>query len=147
MGNKKAVDDRFKRFGTVSFTALTRVNDFITHLEQDKVMGTRCTTCGRTFFPPRADCFKCLPGEMEWFEVSGQGRLVTFSRLKYGPVGFEDDLPYAIALVEYDGFKVFGRIADDIPEQELRVGMAMETKANRLPGGQLNYVFQKAGDA
>jgi hypothetical protein len=30
---KKEVDDRFKKFGTVSFTAITKTNDFISYLE------------------------------------------------------------------------------------------------------------------
>ncbi|RLB37641.1 MAG: DNA-binding protein, partial [Deltaproteobacteria bacterium] len=40
MGKKKDVDTRFSRFGTVSFTSITKVNDFIDYLEQGKVMGT-----------------------------------------------------------------------------------------------------------
>ena len=55
MGSKD-IDDRFKKFGTVSFTATTKVNDFIDFLEQGKVMGTLCRGCGLKFFPPRADC-------------------------------------------------------------------------------------------
>ena len=31
MGKKKEVDDRFKKFGTVSFASITKVNDFIRH--------------------------------------------------------------------------------------------------------------------
>ena len=56
MGKKKEVDDRFKKFGTVSFTSITKINDFIDSLEKGKVMGTRCKGCGLAFFPPRADC-------------------------------------------------------------------------------------------
>jgi uncharacterized OB-fold protein len=141
---KRAVDDRFKKFGTVSFTATTKVNDFIDYLEQGKVAGNRCKDCGRVFFPPRADCYHCLAGNMEWFEIAGTGRLVTYSKLEYAPVGFGEDLPYAIAVLDYGDFKVFGRIARDVPEQEIRVGMDMRTVVNELPNGQLNYVFQKA---
>ena len=140
---KKEVDDRFKKFGTVSFTAITRVNDFVDYLEKGKVMGTKCKECGQIFFPPRADCFQCLSKDMAWFEISGKGKLVTYSRLKYAPVGFEDDLPYAIALLDYGDYKVFGRIAADVPEEEIKVGMEMKTLVNELPNGQLNYVFQK----
>jgi uncharacterized OB-fold protein len=43
-----------EKFGTVSFTKTTRVNDFIDHLENGKVMYTHCKTCGADFFPPRA---------------------------------------------------------------------------------------------
>ncbi|MBK5101520.1 MAG: Zn-ribbon domain-containing OB-fold protein [Desulfobacteraceae bacterium] len=144
MGKKKEVDDRFKKFGTVSFTSITKINDFIDYLEQGKVMGTKCNNCGLLFFPPRADCHQCLSADMEWFEVSGTGKLVTYSKLEYAPVGFGDDLPYAIALLDYGDYKVFGRIAGDVPEEEIRVGMEMKTKANTLPNGQLNYVFTKA---
>ena len=81
---------------------------------------------------------------MEWFEVTGRGRLVTYSRLAFAPVGFQDDVPYCIALLDYGDFKVFGRIAADLPEEELKVGMEMVTTVNTLPNGQLNYVFRKA---
>jgi uncharacterized OB-fold protein len=138
---KKEVDDRFKKFGTVSFTAITKTNDFIDYLERGKVMGTRCKDCGARFFPPRSDCAKCLKSNMEWFEVSGAGKLVSFSELKYGPVGFEDDLPYTIALVDYGDYKVFGRISKEIPYEDLEVGMGLKVESNTLPNGQLNYVF------
>jgi len=144
MSKKKEVDDRFKKFGTVSFTSITKINDFVDYLEQGKVMGTRCKSCGVMFFPPRADCYQCLSGDMEWFEVSGTGKLVTYSKLEYAPVGFGDDLPYAIALLDYGDYKVFGRIAGDLPEEEIKVGMEMKTMVNHLSTGQLNYVFTKA---
>ena len=144
MGKKKReVDDRFKKFGTVSFTAITKVNDFVSQLEQGKVMGTKCKECGAVFFPPRADCSGCLSSDMEWFEVSGKGKLVSYSKLEYAPVGFGDDLPYSIAVLDYGDFKVFGRIADNIPESDISVGMEFKTVVNHLPNGQLNYVFQK----
>jgi uncharacterized OB-fold protein len=141
---KKEADVRFSRFGTVSFTAITKVNDFVDYLEQGKVMGTRCRDCGRAFFPPRADCCDCLAGNMEWFEVSGAGKLVSYSKLGFAPIGFADDLPYAIALLDYGSYKVFGRIGADVPEEDIRIGMEMKTRVNHLPNGQLNYVFEKA---
>jgi len=144
MGKKKEADIRFSKFGTVSFTSITRINDFIDYLDQGKVMGTRCKDCGLAFFPPRADCHKCLASNMEWFEVSGNGKLVTYSKLEFAPIGFGDDLPYAIALLDYGDYKVFGRIAGDVPEEEIELGMDMKTAVNKLPNGQLNYVFQKA---
>jgi hypothetical protein len=81
---------------------------------------------------------------MEWFEVSGKGALISYSRLQYAPKGFEDDLPYYLAILDYGKHKVFGRIASDVPEQDIAVGMPMKTEVHRLPNGQLNYVFQKA---
>jgi len=144
MGKKKEVDDRFKKFGTVSFTGISKVNDFVDYLEKGKVMYTRCKDCGLVFFPPRADCYQCLTSNMEWAEVSGNGKLISYSKLEYAPIGFGDDLPYSIALLDYGDYKVFGRIASDIPENDIQVGMEMKTEVNPLPNGQLNYVFRKA---
>ena len=141
---EKKVDDRFKKFGTVSFTSISKINDFVDYLEQNKVMGTKCKSCGLTFFPPRADCYKCLSSNMEWFEVSGNGKLLSFSKLEYGPVGFEKDLPYTIAILDYGDYKVFGRLATELKESDVKVGMELKTVVNSLPNGQLNYVFQKA---
>ena len=144
MGKVREVDDRFKKFGTVSFTSITKINDFVDYLENGKINGTRCKTCGLVFFPPRADCYQCLSGNMEWFEVSGTGKLISYSKLEYAPIGFQDDVPYSIALLDYGDYKVFGRIDRDLPDDDIKVGMEMKTAANTLPNGQLNYVFQKA---
>jgi uncharacterized OB-fold protein len=144
MASIKQEDDRFKKFGTVSFTAITKINDFIDYLEKGKVMGTRCTNCGLIFFPPRADCYRCLAGNMEWFEITGKGKLITHSKLEFAPIGFQDDVPYWIAILDYGDYKVFGRIAGDLPEEDIKLGMEMRTTVNKLPNGQLNYVFQKA---
>ena len=142
MGSKKEVDDRFRKFGTVSFTGVSKTNDFIDYLENGKVAGTKCNGCGLVFFPPRADCYQCLSSDMQWFEVAGAGKLMTYSKLQFAPVGFDQDVPYCIALVDYGRYKVFGRIAAELPEEELQVGMEMTAAVNRLPNGQINYVFR-----
>jgi uncharacterized OB-fold protein len=144
MAKNKDVDTRFSKFGTVSFTSLTKLNDFIDRLEQGKVSGTRCKGCGTVFFPPRADCYQCLGNDMEWFDISGPGKLLTYSKLEYAPVGFENDLPYTIALVDYGDYKVFGRLESRLSEDEIEVGMDMKVAVNELPDGQLTYVFKKA---
>ena len=69
---------------------------------------------------------------------------MTYSELSFAPIGFENDLPYCIALLDYGAFKIFGRIAPGIAETELYVGMDMKTVANTLANGQLNYIFEKA---
>jgi uncharacterized OB-fold protein len=140
---KKDIDDRFKKFGTVSFTATTKVNDFIDHLENGRVTGTRCKGCGQSYFPPRADCHACLSSDMEWFDIEGSGKLLTYSNLGFAPVGFQEDVPYRIAVLDYGEFKVFGRIASDMADDDIQIGMEMKTIANRLADNQLNFVFEK----
>jgi uncharacterized OB-fold protein len=137
-------DVRFGKFGTVSFTQTTRVNDFIDYLENGKVMYTHCNTCGADFFPPRADCAGCLSSDMEWREVTGTGKLVSYSQLEFAPVGFDVDLPYSIALLDYGNYQVFGRLGRDLDLTKVKIGMPMTTVVNKLPNGQLNFVFKIA---
>jgi len=141
---RKEIDDRFKKFGTVSFTSISKVNDFVDYLEKGKIMATKCKDCGQIFFPPRADCYKCFTSNMDWQEVTGKGKLLSYSKLEYAPVGFGDDLPYSIALLDFGDYKVFGRLAGELSDQDVEVGMEMTVEANTLPNGQLNYIFQKA---
>ena len=141
--SKKEIDNRFSKFGTVSFTGITRINDFIGYLEQGKLMGTKCKKCGIHYFPPRADCYQSLDSDMEWFEVKGAGKLLSFSTLTFAPTGFTQDLPYTIAVLDYGDYKVFGRISQEIPYEDLNVGMELKTEFNTLPNGQLNYVFKR----
>lgn len=138
---KEQIDDRFKSFGTVSFTAISKVNDFIGYLEKGQVAATKCKACGMMFFPPRADCCGCLASDMEWVPVTGAGELLSFSKLQYGPVGFENDLPYTIAIAQFKDVKVFGRISKDIPDEKISIGMQLKVQPAKLAGDKIAYEF------
>jgi len=134
----------FERFGTVSFTAQTKVDKFVDLLDQGKVAGTQCKSCGKKYFPPRADCSNCLSSDMEWFGISGPGKLISFSTLIYAPTGFEEDLPYTIALADFDDIKVFGRMSKDLKEEDMKIGMDLKVVPVKLQGEKVAYEFKKA---
>jgi uncharacterized protein len=139
----KDIDVRFSKFGTISFTSTTKVNDFIDKLEAGNISGTICKDCGAKYFPPRADCCKCLSKNMEWFDAKGTGKLLTYSKLEYAPIGFENDLPYCIAVVDFGDYKMFGRISGELTDNDIKAGMDLKAVVNKLPNGQINYVFEK----
>ncbi len=65
----KELDTRFSKFGTVSFTAITKVNDFIDHLSDGPRDRHPLHRLRHALFSRRAaDCFRCLASNMEWFE-------------------------------------------------------------------------------
>ena len=135
----------FDNFGTVSFTIEAKVSDFVTYLEQGKVMATRCRKCGASYFPPKMDCPKCLSSDTEWFEIKGNGKLTTYTVVNYGPSGFEDDAPYILAIGEFgDGLRIFGRLSKDIKESDVNIGMSLKITPAKLPGDRITYEFQKS---
>lgn len=135
----------FENFGTVSFTAEAKVADFITQLEAGKVMATRCRKCGGSYFPPKADCPKCLSSDVEWFEVESKGKLLSYTVVNYGPSGFENDAPYILALVEFDeGIQILARLSRDITEKDIKIGMNLTVNPVKLPEDRIAYEFRRA---
>ncbi len=131
----------FEKFGHKSYTALTKVAGFVDRLVQGELFATRCSGCGRIYFPPRADCAGCLGSAMQWEKIPEKGKLVSFTRVNYAPAGFEADVPYTLALVDFGEVKVFGRLGSTVAEDEIKVGMELKPLVVTLPDGQLTYEF------
>jgi uncharacterized OB-fold protein len=69
-----------------------------------------CRRCGTAFFPPSLYCPRCVSDDVEWRVASGRGRLHTYVIAHRAAPGFEDEAPYAIAIVELDeGPQLLGR--------------------------------------
>jgi len=141
--DKREIDKRFGGFGKISFTSVTKVNNFIGHLQEGRVTGTRCKTCGKIFFPPRADCCASMDSAMDWFEIQGRGTLQAFSTLYYAPAGLEKDLPYSIAVVDFGSFRMFGHLDPAIAIDRLRIGMKLKVYVQTLSEKQVIYGFQE----
>ena len=62
----------------------------------------RCADCGRPYFYPRPVCPACGSRNVEWFTASGRATLYSYVINHRPAPGFEDDAPYAIAVVELD---------------------------------------------
>ncbi|MFA7468507.1 MAG: Zn-ribbon domain-containing OB-fold protein [Desulfotomaculaceae bacterium] len=133
----------FEKFGHKSFTSLTKVDAFVAGLENKELKYTKCRSCGKTYFPPRADCYGCLGNDMEWIKIDGTGNLLSYTRVNYAPTGFEKDVPYTLALVDFNGIKVFGRLSSAIAKEETMVVMQLKTQVVNLPNGQITYEFIK----
>ncbi len=132
----------FEKFGTVSFTSEGKTADFVTYLEQGRVMTTRCRKCGGRHFPPRADCPRCLSSDVDWVEIEGRGKLATYAVVNYGPTGFENDTPYVLAIADFDDLRVFGRLSRDIPQEDIKPGMELEIAPVKLADDRIAYEFR-----
>ena len=62
----------------------------------------RCQACQHIFFYPRMHCPQCLSDEVPGFRASGKGTLWTYMINHRAVPGFEDDAPYAIAVVQLE---------------------------------------------
>jgi uncharacterized OB-fold protein len=62
----------------------------------------RCIDCDRFYFYPRAFCPSCLSSNVEWVTASGRAKLHSYVINHRPAPGFEEEAPYAIAIVELD---------------------------------------------
>jgi uncharacterized protein len=133
----------FEKFGVVSHMKESKAEDFVTYLEEGKIMATKCKSCNHIYFPPQVDCPHCLTNDMEWIEIKGSGKLVTYSTVNYGPQGFEDKAPYTIALAKFpEGINIFAAFNRDIKESDIKIGMAVRAIPVKLAEGKISFEFQ-----
>ena len=105
----------------------------------------RCQKCAAFYFPPRPFCPTCLSSEIDWRKVSGRGTLHTYL-INHRPArGFEDDAPYAIAVVQLEeGPRMMSNIVgiENTPEH-LVLDMALQVTFE--PRGEVTVpVFEPA---
>jgi hypothetical protein len=62
----------------------------------------KCDECAHVYFPPRPFCPKCASRSVTSFNATGKGKLHSYVINHRPAPGFEDDAPYAIAVVMLD---------------------------------------------
>ncbi len=117
------------------------------------LLGTRCQSCGTTFFPREtAFCHNpaCEGSGFESVELSRRGTLWSFTDNRYPPpapyVSREPFEPYAIAAVELaaERMVVLGQVVPGVAVDRLRAGMEMELVLDTLYSDDANdYVVWK----
>jgi uncharacterized OB-fold protein len=139
----------FSWFGKVSYCPHTKVSRFADLLKTGRIAASRCAACGLVSFPPRADCPKCLSGEFGWVEVSGRGKILTWTRIDAAPAGFEDDAPYTIGVVDLEeAGRLLAWFGDSIPESEIRIGMDVQVVPRlfeEIPEIKVHYTLERPG--
>lgn len=84
----------------------------------------KCGSCGKPRHYPRLVCDACHSLEHEWFEVSGRGRIHswTVAHHAFHPA-FAGEVPYVLATVDLEeGPRALGRV-EDLPAEALRIGL------------------------
>lgn len=92
-----------------------------------RLMVRACRSCGEVHFPPRPACPRCWSADVEWREVTGAGRIYTYSVVRENDLAaFRGALPYIVAIVELDeGPRLMTTLVDS-PAATIVVGAAVQ---------------------
>ena len=100
---------------------------FLDALREGRVLLQQCMHCDRLRYPPTRACPNCLSEERSWKPVSGRGHIYSFIIVHqlYQPA-FEADLPYNVAIVQFDeGPRITSNIVG-CENHEIRIGLSVE---------------------
>ena len=101
------------------------IEQFYKFLAQGKLMAGKCTRCGKIHLPPRPLCDNCFSQEFEWMEVSGKGKLLTYTVIHIAPPQFQAMAPYAVGIVQLENsLKIPGMISG-VAHEQLKIGMKL----------------------
>ena len=121
-------------------------------VEEKRLMGVRCRSCGTLSAVPRPICFSCHGKEVEWYEFSGKSRLSTFTCISIVPVamtkrGYGRDNPYCTGVVTLEeGPRISARIVgvDGNNPQDIKTGMELVLDLEDLDPQEPSLAFRPA---
>ncbi len=113
-------------------------------LKQNKLLGLKCKQCGTITVPPKIVCGNCADTDLDIVELSGKGKIQTFTTVFVAPEGREGECPYVIVMVELnEGPWIMGNLTGIDPNK-----VTMEVMGKSVKMGHAVFPGDKysAGD-
>ena len=97
-----------------------------------RLVGEVCDYCGAKLFPPRDVCPECSRPACTPYTFSGHGEVYSYSTIYQAPAGFEEFVPYTVALVKLDEGPLVTAQLTDMNADEVSIGMPVEMVTRRM---------------
>ena len=101
---------------------------FWTAAKHGKLVVQKCGRCGTLNFFPKPWCVECGKRDLEWFEVSGEGTVYSYTiayKVMMNFPGWKSDLPLVMCIIDLEeGARMYGQVIDCAPE-DVRIGMKL----------------------
>ena len=97
------------------------------------LVGARCGNCNKVLFPPRYICPYCRRmGKLEPYRLKRRGKIFSYTIIHAAANGFEDQAPYALAIIELeDGPRLTAQVTD-CNTDEIKIGDEVEIIFRRM---------------
>ncbi len=111
-----------------------------------RLVGEVCDQCGLPIFPPRDICPECEAPAKTPFVFSGRGEVYSYSTVYHPPAGFEENVPYTVALIRLAEGPMVAAQLTDVEPGRVEIGMPVEMVTRRLSAdgdeGVINYGYK-----
>ena len=109
------------------------VSTFYKFAGEKRLMAAKCTDCGTELLPPKPMCTNCLSTNLEWIEVDGNGRLLSYTIIHVAPEQFQDMVPYIVGIVNLEAGVCLPGIIRKIPTEKIKIGMNLKIDFDLSP--------------
>mgnify|MGYP000966789367 FL=1 len=96
------------------------------------LVGEVCPHCDAKLFPPRDVCPECGRDAKTPYTFSGRGEVYSYTVMHDAPTGYEQNLPYTVALVKLAEGPVVTAQLTDLGDQPVEIGMPVEMVTRRI---------------
>lgn len=122
------------------YTPGTESSDFLRGMKEGRLLGRRCPSCRKVYFPARAVCSMCGAAFTETVEVKDTGTLATFAIVNVNFANRVIDLPYVTGEVVFDGADTTTMVLlAGVAPEDARMGMRV--KAHWLPEAEWDFTL------
>jgi hypothetical protein len=109
--------------------------------DEQKILGTRCAACNKTYLPPRKNCPLCFSASMEWMEVSNEGTVVTFTVARRQLASLPRKAPVIFAMIKLDGADTaILHYLDGVDPGRVKIGMRVKAKFSKDRGARMQDI-------
>jgi len=96
----------------------------------DRLLGNKCKSCGKIYFPKAQFCFNCFDKGMEEVGLSRRGKLYSYTIGRMASTHFQP--PYTVGLIDLpEGVRVFAPLIMT-EDKTYTIGMEMELVIEEL---------------
>jgi len=123
------------------------VEEYLKNIQEGTFRAYCCVDCGTIIAPPSGSCYGCGSSNMNWADVSGKGKLVSFTVIHIAPDEFAEEAPYIIAIVELEeGTRVSSRLLgfDPLTPEEIALGVPVILDYEEGKSGRKYLAFKPA---
>lgn len=123
------------------------IEQYQRNIQEEHFKAYKCAGCGAIIAPPSGSCYSCGGNVMQWGEVSGKGKLVSFTVIHVASDEFKEEAPYFIAIVELEeGTRVTARLQgfDPLKPEEVKLGIPLMLSYETGTSGKKYLAFKPA---
>ena len=116
---------------------------FIELKNNKKLLGTKCTKCGKIWMPPRINCSECYE-PADWIEMKQTGTIEVSTIVWYTTSAFIKAIPYGVAYVKLDGADTAllqGIFSENLVPSKLKKGSSVKAVFLKEREGKMTDFF------